>query len=100
VHLLGQANITKRKACQHKTHHDQMIRCHAVPPQLMKQRQRLLGLAGLREAAYEGVPRFVFSSNTLRVRIASLRVAADERALGEGLAREAALGSGGVELQA
>ena len=32
--------------------------------------------------------------------VASLRVAADERALGEDLAHEAALGSGGVELQA
>jgi len=53
------------------------------------------------KAFHEPRARFGFSSNTLRVKVASLRVAADERALGEeGLACEAALGRGGVELQA
>ena len=59
---------------------------------------------GLREATYDGVPRTEFPVRFFvehpagGIQVASLRVAADERALGELVAREAALGGGGVEL--
>lgn len=72
----------------------------------MKQCQCLHGLAGLRESAYDGVPRAEFPVRVFvehpagGAQVASLRVAADERALGERVAREAALDGGGVKLQA
>ena len=72
----------------------------------MKQRQRLLVPTFLRDAAYDGVPRPEFPVRVFvehpagGAQVASLRVAADERALGEGVAREAALDGGGVKLQA